>query len=88
MSGWDVLGEEAREKLGAWPAKARALFKELVEDASSEMQRELLQRAVAAGHSPAEIHAFATPTAKARTRAMTPTRSVTEIAPRASRMLK
>ena len=59
MSGWDALSEEAREKLGAWPVKARELFKELVEDASTEMQRELLQRAVAAGHSPAEIHAFA-----------------------------
>ena len=32
-------------------------------------------------------HAFAIPTASARTRAITPTRSVTEIAPRASRML-
>ncbi len=59
MSGWDALNEEALEKLAAWPVKARELFKELVEDASSEMQRELLQRAVAAGHSPAEIHAFA-----------------------------
>lgn len=59
MSGWDALCEEAREKLGSWPAKSRELFKELVEDASTEMQRELLQRAVAAGHSPAEIHAFA-----------------------------
>src|ERR1700691_4179423 len=34
------------------------------------------------------IQAFAIPTAKARTRAITPTRSVTEIAPRASRILK
>jgi hypothetical protein len=59
MSGWDALSEEAREKLGAWPVKARELFTELVEDASTEMQRELLQRAVAAGHSPAEVHAFA-----------------------------
>lgn len=59
MSGWDALGEEAIEKLSAWPVKARELFKELLEDAPSEMQRELLQRAVAAGHSPAEIHAFA-----------------------------
>src|SRR5580765_3597487 len=33
-------------------------------------------------------YAFAIPTARARTRAITPTRSVTEIAPRASRMLK
>src|SRR5262249_54563602 len=32
---------------------------ELLEDAPSEMQRELLNRAVAAGHSPAEVHAFA-----------------------------
>ncbi len=59
MSGWDALSEDALEKLSTWPAKSRALFNELVEDAPSEMQRELLQRAVAAGHSPAEIHAFA-----------------------------
>ncbi|MBS1150671.1 MAG: hypothetical protein H6Q89_2369 [Myxococcaceae bacterium] len=59
MSGWDALSEEALERLEAWPAKARELFQELVEDAPSELQRELLQRAVAAGHSPAEIHAFA-----------------------------
>ncbi len=59
MSGWDALSEEALEKLAAWPAKARALFQELVEDAPSEIQREFLQRAVAAGHTPAEIHAFA-----------------------------
>lgn len=57
--GWDALSEEALEKLEAWPPKSRALFEELVEDASSEMQRELLQRAVAAGHTPAEVHAFA-----------------------------
>ncbi len=59
MSGWDALSEEALDKLSAWPVKSRALFKELVEDAPSELQRELLQRAVAAGHTPAEIHAFA-----------------------------
>ena len=57
--GWDALKEEALEKLEGWSAQARQLFEELVEDAASEMQRELLQRAVAAGHSPAEIHAFA-----------------------------
>src|ERR1700691_102929 len=34
------------------------------------------------------IQALAMPTASARTRAITPTRSVTEIAPRASRILK
>jgi hypothetical protein len=59
VSGWDALREEARDKLGTWPKRARELFKELIEDASTEMQRELLQRAVAAGHTPAEIHAFA-----------------------------
>lgn len=62
MSGdvaFDAFTEEARARLAAWPPKSRQLFGELLEDAGSELQRELLQRAVAAGHSPAEVHAFA-----------------------------
>ena len=39
-------------------------------------------------HNPAVMQAFAVPTASFRTRAITPTRSVTLIAPRASRVLK
>lgn len=53
------LSEEALEQLQQWPPKARALFDELLEDAGSDLQRELLQRAVAAAHTPAEVHAFA-----------------------------
>lgn len=59
MSGWDQLDEEAREKLTGWPKQAQGLFKELLEDAASDLQRELLSRALAAGHSPNEVHAFA-----------------------------
>jgi hypothetical protein len=54
-----LVTEEAQAQLDAWPKKARALFHELLDDAGSELQRELLQRAVAAGHTPAEVHAFA-----------------------------
>ena len=55
----DMLSNEVREHLERWPAKERALFLELLEDAPSELQREFLQRTVAAGHSPPEVHAFA-----------------------------
>ncbi len=54
-----AVSEETQAQLDAWPKKARALFFELLEDAGSELQQELLARAVAAGHSPAEVHAFA-----------------------------
>ncbi|MFZ5443959.1 MAG: hypothetical protein ACOZQL_28405 [Myxococcota bacterium] len=53
------LSDEALEQLQQWSAKARALFDELLDDAGSDLQRELLQRAVAAAHTPAEVHAFA-----------------------------
>lgn len=55
----DLLSFEARERLEHWPARARSLFLELLEDAPSELQREFLQRAVAAGHTASEVHAFA-----------------------------
>ncbi len=54
-----ALSDEVRTALGRWPARGRALFDELIEDAASDLQREFLQRAVAAGHTPAEVHAFA-----------------------------
>jgi hypothetical protein len=57
--GADMLSNEVREHLERWPSKERALFIELLEDAPSELQREFLQRTVAAGHSPPEVHAFA-----------------------------
>ena len=59
IAGFDLVSAEARSKVDAWADKARELFGELLEDAPSDMQRELLNRAVAAGHSPAEVHAFA-----------------------------
>jgi hypothetical protein len=58
-AGYDLVSIEARDKVDAWSARARALFTELLEDAPSELQRELLNRAVAAGHTSAEVHAFA-----------------------------
>jgi hypothetical protein len=51
--------EEVAEQLERWSARSRRLLDELLEDAVSELQRELLLRAVAAGHSAAEVHAFA-----------------------------
>ncbi len=55
----DLVSIEAREKTDAWSERARDLFTELLEDATTELQRELLNRSVAAGHSSAEVHAFA-----------------------------
>ncbi|MBI3184949.1 MAG: hypothetical protein HYZ28_22645 [Myxococcales bacterium] len=55
----DVLSSEAQEELSRWSEGDRALFGELMQDAGSEVQREMLRRALAAGHSPAELHAFA-----------------------------
>lgn len=53
------ISPEADEQLAGWPRKARQLFAELLEDAGSDLQREFMLRAVAAGHTPAEVHAFA-----------------------------
>lgn len=53
------VSDEANELLAQWPARARALFDELLDDAGSDLQRELIQRAVVAAHTPAEVHAFA-----------------------------
>lgn len=53
------ISSEARAQLERWPAKARTLFEELVEDAASDLQRELLERVLLAGHSSGEVHAFA-----------------------------
>lgn len=51
--------DEVEAVLEGWSPRARKLFKELMEDASSELQQELVQRAVLAGHTPGEVHAFA-----------------------------
>ncbi|MDP2269737.1 MAG: hypothetical protein Q8N23_00800 [Archangium sp.] len=53
------VSEEATDQLAQWPQRARALFAELLDDAGSDLQREFIQRAVAAAHTPAEVHAFA-----------------------------
>src|SRR5581483_8996892 len=58
-AGYDLVSIEARDKVDGWSSRARELFTELLEDAPSELQRELLNRAVAAGHTSAEVHAFA-----------------------------
>jgi hypothetical protein len=51
--------DEVQAVLDRWTAKGRRVFGELMEDAGSELQRELVQRAVLAGHTPGEVHAFA-----------------------------
>lgn len=53
------VSDEATDQLAQWPARARELFEELLDDAGSDLQREFIQRAVAAAHTPAEVHAFA-----------------------------
>lgn len=53
------ISPEADEQLARWPRRARQLFAELLEDAGSDLQREFILRAVAAEHTPAEVHAFA-----------------------------
>lgn len=58
-AGYDLVSAEARARVDAWTERSRDLFTELLEDATSDLQRELLNRAVAAGHTAAEVHAFA-----------------------------
>ena len=53
------LSEDAQAALSRWSPTARTLFEELVEDAASDLQREFLARAMAAGHTAAQVHAFA-----------------------------
>lgn len=50
---------ELEAVLRRWSERGRTVFAELMEDATSALQRELVQRAVLAGHSPGEVHAFA-----------------------------
>ncbi len=53
------VSDEAQDQLDQWPPTARVLFNELLEDAGTDLQRELILRAVAAAHTPSEVHAFA-----------------------------
>jgi hypothetical protein len=50
---------EVFDAVDRWPKNKRELFSELMEDAASDLQREFICRAVVAGHSPSEVHAFA-----------------------------
>jgi len=54
----DPVMTESREELAGWSRRDRQLFEELLEDAPSELQRELLRRALAAGRQANELHAF------------------------------
>lgn len=54
-----LVSAQAEEQLSRWPAYALDLLEELLEDAGSALQREFILRAVAAAHSPEEVHAFA-----------------------------
>ncbi len=58
MKGF-TFSDEAKDQLEKWSPKAKKTLDELLEDAGSDLQRELLARAIAAGHTPAEVHAFA-----------------------------
>lgn len=49
----------ADDLLDEWSDEDQALFAELLEDAQSDLQRELLQRGLAAGHDAHALHAFA-----------------------------
>lgn len=55
----DLVVAESEEEMEGWTREDRQLYAELLEDAGSELQRELIRRALAAGHRPAELHAFA-----------------------------
>lgn len=58
MKGFS-FSDAAKDQLEKWSTKAKKTLDELLEDAGSDLQRELLARAIAAGHTPAEVHAFA-----------------------------
>ncbi|MDQ3265501.1 MAG: hypothetical protein M3Y59_17885 [Myxococcota bacterium] len=49
----------AEDLLDDWSEEDQALFAELLEDAQSDLQRELLHRGLAAGHDAPALHAFA-----------------------------
>ncbi|MFL5320365.1 MAG: hypothetical protein ACJ790_11965, partial [Myxococcaceae bacterium] len=54
----DLLSAEGREHLDSFTAEDQQLFAELIEDAASDLQAELIRRALAARHTPKELHAF------------------------------
>ena len=56
---YELLSPEALGQLETWAPTQRQQLAEWLEDAGSELQREFLDRAISAGHTPAEVHAFA-----------------------------
>lgn len=54
-----TVPDEVQAVIDGWSPRGRKIFKELMEDASSELQQELVQRAILAGHTIGEVHAFA-----------------------------
>ena len=55
----DLLTSEAAQQLESWSPREQAQFAALIEWAKSELQKELLHRAVAARHPPSDVQAFA-----------------------------
>lgn len=55
----DVIARRAKEQLNGWSEADRTLFSALWSQTGGELKRELLRRALAQGHSPAEMRAFA-----------------------------
>jgi hypothetical protein len=53
------LSADASARLEGWPPSRRRAFGELLEDARTSLQREMLGRSLAAGRSLPELHAFA-----------------------------
>jgi len=54
-----ILSPEALARIDVWESGPRLQLTELLEDATSDLQREMIQRALAAGRSLPELHAFA-----------------------------
>ncbi len=54
----DFLHQEAGARVGKWSKDERRLFRELMEDAVTSLQREVLLRAAAAGRTSSEVHAL------------------------------
>ncbi len=55
----EPVPDDVQAMLERWTSRGRALFAEVMEDAGSDLQREFVHRAVLAGHTAGEVHAFA-----------------------------
>lgn len=58
-SGQDLLSTQAARVLDAWDPQDQEQFQEILEDAATDLQRELIRRSLVARHPLAELHAFA-----------------------------